>query len=63
MPAFEGEDIDKMKELMDDEAKEKFRAKRKRIAQWRLEEVKELRKAFGMDEEDIDGILGKVDGS
>ena len=63
MPAFEDKDIEKMSELMDEETKEKFLNKRKRIAKGRVEEIEDLRQAFSMGEEDIDGILGKMDGS
>ena len=65
MPAFEDDDIPKMKELMDDDAKEAFVTKRKRVikAKIRLEDIEDLRKAFGIDEEDTDGpSIDKMDG-
>lgn len=64
MPIFEGEDIDKMRELMDNKAKAEFLAKRKRIEDKRQEEIDALNEVFAIDsEEDDNGIFRKVDGS
>lgn len=59
MPAFEEEDIPKMKELMDEKAKADFLAKRKRLEEARKREIEELERMFEGDE---DGIFSKMDG-